>query len=754
MYVIDKEKEEIEIQAKYDELIQLCWSKNLISTKKDENTIYRAFIISKNAHSSMRRKSGEPYIFHPLSVAIIAVQEIGLGVTGVVCALLHDVVEDTDTSLSDLKSIFGDRVARIIDGLTKIDNIFDTQTNSIQAENFKKILLAMADDVYVIFLKLCDRLHNMRTLDSMPSAKQLVISSETQYLYIPIAHRLGLYSIKTELEELVMKYTNPQAYNHIKELVEATQGDRQTFIDDFCSSIRELLDKRGYKYVLNGRVKSIYSIWRKMEKKRIDFEEIYDIFAIRIIIDTPQEEEKEECFKIYSLITSLFHPNPERFRDWITVPKANGYESIHTTVMTPSGRWVEVQIRSKRMDIIAEKGMAAHFLYKEGLSKDDVQTNVADNWLAQIREILEHNEKNALDFVDYFKQSLYTKEIYLFTPKGKMITLPAGSTVIDFAFAIHTQLGLSCMGAKVNSRVVSNKYELKSGEQVQILSSRKMVPEEDWIDIAKTQRAKAEIKKYFRVQKRKYQFEGKNKLAEILADINMEITPSILGQLRVALNISTDLDLYFQLAKDKIKRDDINKCFIKENKPKKAPWLILAAPFKQLLKPLAAVANKTSNEENTLKDKYQNNISNILLDEKYEHHDIVIADCCNPIQGDDVVGFIEDDKIVVHRTNCPKVIDLLATHKNKVVKAKWRKGEDVSFLTAIQMVAIDRKGLLQDLTRIISQEMDLNIRGITLETSQGIGQGIIMVYVNDTESLNGLIEKLSALEGMESVTRV
>ena len=491
-----------------------------------------------------------------------------------------------------------------------------------------------------------------------------------------------------------------------------------------------------------------------MEKKRIDFEEIYDIFAIRIIIDTPQEEEKEECFKIYSLITSLFHPNPERFRDWITVPKANGYESIHTTVMTPSGRWVEVQIRSKRMDIIAEKGMAAHFLYKEGLSKDDVQTNVADNWLAQIREILEHNEKNALDFVDYFKQSLYTKEIYLFTPKGKMITLPAGSTVIDFAFAIHTQLGLSSMGAKVNSRVVSNKYELKSGEQVQILSSRKMVPEEDWIDIAKTQRAKAEIKKYFRVQKRKYQFEGKNKLAEILADINMEITPSILGQLRVALNISTDLDLYFQLAKDKIKRDDINKCFIKENKPKKAPWLILAAPFKQLLKPLAAVANKTSNEENTLKDNYQNNISNILLDEKYEHHDIVIADCCNPIQGDDVVGFIEDDKIVVHRTNCPKVIDLLATHKNKVVKAKWRKGEDVSFLTAIQMVAIDRKGLLQDLTRIISQEMDLNIRGITLETSQGIGQGIIMVYVNDTESLNGLIEKLSALEGMESVTRV
>ena len=422
MYVLDKEKEEKEIQAKYDELIELCRVKGVLLSG-EESIIYRAFTIAKNAHASMRRKSGEPYIFHPLSVAIIAVQDIGLGATGVVCALLHDVVEDTDTTLSDLDMIFGPRVARIIDGLTKIDNIFDTQTQSIQAENFKKILLAMADDVYVIFLKLCDRLHNMRTLDSMPSAKQLIISSETQYLYIPIAHRLGLYSIKTELEELVMKYTNPSAYNHIKELVEATQGHRETFIEDFSKSIRELLDKREYKYVLNGRVKSIYSIWRKMEQKRVDFEEIYDIFAIRIIIDVPLEVEKEECFKIYSLITSLFHPNPERFRDWITVPKANGYESIHTTVMTPSGRWVEVQIRSKRMDVIAEKGMAAHFLYKEGLSKDDVQSNVADNWLSQIREILENNDHNALDFVDYFKQSLYTKEIYLFTPKGKMITL-------------------------------------------------------------------------------------------------------------------------------------------------------------------------------------------------------------------------------------------------------------------------------------------------------------------------------------------
>ena len=752
MYAIDKEQEERDIQGKYSELISLCKKKNLITTQ-EESTIYRAFSIAKQAHANMRRRSGEPFIFHPLSVAIIAVKEIGLGATGIVCALLHDVVEDTDTTLDDLRVIFGDRVARIIDGLTKIDNIFDTQTNSIQAENFKKILLAMADDVYVIFLKLCDRLHNMRTLDSMSESKKLIISSETQYLYIPIAHRLGLYSIKTELEELVLKYTNPQAYNRIKELIESTQGDRKNFIDDFSRSIRELLDKRGYNYVLNGRVKSIYSIWRKMEKKRVDFEEIYDIFAIRIIIDVPQEVEKEECFKIYSLITSLYHPNPERFRDWITVPKANGYESIHTTVMTPSGRWVEVQIRSKRMDIIAERGMAAHFLYKEGLSKDEVQSNVADNWLSQIREILENTENNALDFVDYFKQSLYTKEIYLFTPKGKMVTLPAGSTVLDFAFAIHTQLGLSCMGAKVNSQVVSNKHVLKSGEQVQIISSRRVSPEEHWLDIVKTQRAKDEIKKYFRIQKRKFEIEGKNKLEKILKDLNYELSASILGDLRVALGIRTDLDLFYMVAKEQLGEKEVRRCFGKEVRAKKLPWLMLASPFKYLFNPHSQ-QGKESNMETDMTEKFQKNIGNILLDGKYENYDIVIADCCKPIQGDDVVGFIEGDKIVVHRTTCQKAMDLLATHENHVVKAKWRKGEPVSFLTGIQMVAIDRKGLLQDLTRIISQEMDLNIRGITLETSQGIGNGIIMVYVTDTESLNGLIEKIRNLEGMESVTRI
>jgi GTP pyrophosphokinase len=754
MYVIDREMEEKDIQRKYDELIELCKNKISISTE-EENTIYRAFSISKKAHASMRRKSGEPYIYHPLSVAQIAVKEIGLGSTGVVCSLLHDVVEDTDTTLEDIRMIFGDRVTKIIDGLTKIDNIFDSQTNSIQAENFKKILLAMADDVYVIFLKLCDRLHNMRTLNHMPEAKQLIISSETQYLYIPIAHRLGLYTIKTELEELVMKYTNPQAYNHIKEMIELSESDRESFIEDFSKSIRDILDKRGYKYVLNGRIKSIYSIWRKMEKKRIDFEEIYDIFAIRIIIDVPQEIEKEECFKIYSLITSLFRPNPERFRDWVTTPKANGYESIHTTVMSPAGRWVEVQIRSKRMDDIAEKGMAAHFLYKEGLSENDVQSEVADNWLTQIRETLENTETNALDFVDYFKQSLYTKEIYLFTPKGKMITLPAGSTVLDFAFAIHTQLGLTCMGAKVNSQVVSNKQVLKSGEQVQILSSRKISPEEHWIDIAKTQRAKGEIKKYFRTQKRKYELEGKNKLTKILQSLNYEITSSILGEIRSTLGLHNDLDLFYQVAKDQIGEKEIRKCFNKNYKPKRTPWLMLASPFKYLFRPItAATSPKQSRVDTNMDEKVKINIGNILLDEKYENYEIEIAKCCNPLQGDDVIGFIEDNKIVVHRTSCEKAIDLLATQKNRVVKAKWRKGEAVSFLAGIQIVAIDRKGLLQDLTRVISEEMDLNIRGITLETSQGIVNGIIMMYINDTESLNGLMKKIQKLEGIESVRRI
>ncbi len=747
MYEIDEIREAKEIDDKYHQLIDLCNNVTPLSSD-DEDTIFRAFSIARKAHSNVRRKSGEPYIFHPLEVAIIAVKEIGIGPVGVVCALLHDVVEDTEITLDELRTVFGDRVAKIIDGLTKI-SVFDMQIQSIQAENFKKILLAMADDVYVILLKLCDRLHNMRTLDSMENTKQLAISSETQFLYIPLAHRLGLYSIKSELEDLCMKYTNPKEYYRIKDLIDNSQVDRDRYIDEVSRPLREVLDARGFKYTMNGRVKSIFSIWNKMVRKGVPFNEVYDVFAIRIILDVPVEVEKEECWRVYSIITSMFRQNPERTRDWITNPKANGYESLHTTVMGHGGKWLEIQIRSKRMDEIAEKGMAAHFLYKENHPEEDVHNDIVENWLHQIRENLDNSDKNALDFVEDFKQSLYTKEIYLFTPKGQMITMPAGSTVLDFAFAIHTELGLSSMGAKVNSKVVPNNYELRSGAQVQILSSKKVQPTDEWLSFVKTTHAKLEIKKNLREQKKMYKDDGQKKLKSILASMMKKDSPANIEKIKRYFDIDDNLDLYYKIARGKITKEDVERSLQNE----KSPWLMLLSPFKSLF----GANDKTTGEtpaDTSLKEQYQYDFGNILLDAKYGNLIPEPATCCNPVPGDDVIGFVEDDRIVVHRTNCRAAIEEMATHKNRIVKAKWRKGEAVSFLAAIEITAMDRRGLLQDLTRVISEEMDLNIRGITIEGSEGVGKGLIMVYVSNLDDLNSLMQKLQAVDGIENVKRI
>jgi GTP pyrophosphokinase len=478
MYVIDEQREEQEIQAKYEELIAACRNNYPISQDEEEE-IFRAFSVAKRAHAGTRRKSGEPYIFHPLAVALIAVKEVGLGPIAAVCALLHDVVEDTDITLDQIRTVFGDRVAKIVDGVTKINDVkILQQTDSKQAENYRKILLSMCNDAYVIFLKLCDRLHNMRTLDSMKDTKKLAISSETHYLYVPLAHRLGLYTIKTELEELVMKYTNPSKYNEIAALIDKTkaQGTPKKLEKCLKQPIIKMLDDNGYKYTLKTRIKSVYSCWKKMERKGINFDQIFDLYAMRIILDVPLSQEKAECFKVYSLITSTFRPDPTRFRDWITNPKTNGYESLQTTVMTSIGQWVEVQIRTQRMDMIAEKGMAAHFLYKEAHPEENIANSPVEIWLQQIRSTLENTEKSALDLVEEFKETLYTKEIYLFTPRGEMRKLPAHSTVLDFAFSIHSDLGLHCIGAKVNGKVQPISYKLRAGEQVQILTSPKIRP--------------------------------------------------------------------------------------------------------------------------------------------------------------------------------------------------------------------------------------------------------------------------------------
>ena len=745
MYVIDEARDEQEIQAKYEELLAAC-RKNSPLTQKQEDEIFRAFSLAKKAHSGTRRKSGEPYIFHPLAVALIAVQAVGLGPIAVVCALLPDVVEDTDITLDQIRTIFGDRVAAIVDGVTKIEDVlFMPTTESKQAENYRKILLSMCNDAYVIFLKLCDRLHNMRTLGSMKDTKKLAISSETQYLYIPLAHRLGLYSIKTELEELVMKYTNPDKYNEIAALINKTAGTEERLKACFTNRVTRMLDANGYKYTIKTRLKSVYSCWKKMERKGVKFDEIYDLYAMRIILDVPLEAEKSECFKVYSLISSAFPPDPTRFRDWITTPKTNGYESLQTTVMTPIGQWVEVQIRTERMDVIAEKGMAAHFLYKEAHPEENIENSPVEVWLQQIRSTLENTEKSALDLVEEFKETLYIKEIYLFTPKGDMIKLPAHSTVLDFAFYIHTNLGLHCMGAKVNGKVEPIGHALRAGEQVQILTSRKTHPTEEWLGMVKTSRAREAIKDYLRSQRRGYREEGKIRLQEILSKLNLPYSSATIGQIKRFLGLKSDIDLFFQLAMGITSHNDIAQCFGKGFNPNHNTYFM--GEYTSLFdKDSTAINLKTSSTGSDQRS--------FLLDEEYERYATEPAPCCKPVQGDNVVGIVTEGKIMVHRTNCKVAMDEMANHENRIVRARWRPGEHVALLSGIAFTAIDRKGLLQEITGVVTGEMDLNMRAITLEAVEGIVRGIIMLYVLNLDNLNHLLENLERIEGIEEVRRI
>ena len=745
MYIIDEAREEQEIQKKYEELVAAC-RKNSPLTEKQEDEIFRAFSLAKKAHAGTRRKSGEPYIFHPLAVALIAVQEVGLGPIAVVSALLHDVVEDTDITLDQIRTIFGERVAVIVDGVTKIEDVFVMQqTESKQAENYRKILMSMCNDAYVIFLKLCDRLHNMRTLESMKDTKKLAISSETQYLYIPLAHRLGLYSIKTELEELVMKYTNPDKYNEIAALINQSAGTEDKLKTCFTNKVTQMLDENGYKYTLKTRIKSVYSCWKKMERKGVKFDEIYDLYAMRIILDVPLADEKSECFKVYSLISSEFPPDPTRFRDWITTPKTNGYESLQTTVMTPIGQWVEVQIRTERMDVIAEKGMAAHFLYKEAHPEENIELSPVEVWLQQIRSTLENTEKSALDLVEEFKETLYIKEIYLFTPKGDMIKLPAHSSVLDFAFAIHTKLGLQCMGAKVNGKVEPINHMLRAGEQVQVLTSRKTHPNEEWLSMVHTSRAKEAIKDYLRNQRKGYREEGKSRLKEILNSLHIPYSAASIGQIKRYLGMKSDIDLFFQLAMGITTHNDIAQCFGKG---------VNANHNTYFMGEYTSLFDKDSTAINSSTSAMGSNQQSFLLDKEYERYSTEPAPCCKPVQGDHVVGIVTDGKIMVHRTNCKVAMDEMANHENRIVRARWRPGEHVALLSGIAFTAIDRKGLLQEITGIVTGDMDLNMRAITLEAVEGIVRGIIMLYVLNLDNLNSLLKNLQKIEGIEEVRRI
>lgn len=733
--VIDLELERKEILKRYRNLLKACKRR---LEKGDKQVIRKAFNVALEAHKDMRRKSGEPYIYHPIAVAQICAEEIGLGTTSVVCALLHDTVEDTDITLEDIEGMFDERVAKIIDGLTKISGVFDQQTNSLQAENFRKMLLTLSDDIRVILIKLADRLHNMRTLDSMKRDKQLKIASETLYLYAPLAHRLGLNAFKTELEDLGLKYTEPETYHDIEQKLRETEPERKRFIQKFIQPIREILAEQGFKARIIGRPKSIYSTYNKIRFKNVPFEEIYDIFAIRIIIDTPTDHEKADCWRVYSIVTDFYHPSPERLRDWISTPKANGYESLHTTVMGPEGNWVEVQIRTERMDELAEKGYAAHWKYKDGVSGVEAKENQLEDWLTKIREVLENPEENALDFIDDFKLNLFSEEIFVFTPTGDMRTLPFNATALDFAFEIHTKVGEKCIGAKVNHKLVPLSHQLKSGDQVEILTSSKQTPKEDWLSYVVTARAKSKIKNALKEEKRKVAEEGRDILMRKFNHLKLEFTVQNINNLQLFFKLPSAQELFYRVAKGVISLKHV-KAWVKEkDKPAKA------AKNEPTLEQVVKEARGKKAGEDTL-----------VIGDNLTKIEYKLSPCCNPIPGDDVFGFITiGEGIKIHRVTCPNALQMMANYAYRIVKARWTGQEQISFLAGINVSGIDEVGLVNNITKIISSELSVNMRSLSFDTQDGTFEGTIMLFVHDTEHLTSLMKKLRKVNGVLNVSRV
>jgi GTP diphosphokinase / guanosine-3',5'-bis(diphosphate) 3'-diphosphatase len=732
--VADAAQEKKEIINYYRKLLRKA---KPILKEGDARLIKKAFTIAVEAHKDMRRKSGEPYILHPLAVAEICVEEIGLGTTSVLSALMHDVVEDTDFELADIEKMFGKKVARIVDGLTKISGVFEYGTSQ-QAENFRKMLFTLSEDVRVILIKLADRLHNMRTLESMPRNKQLKIASETIYLYAPLAHRLGLNAIKSELEDLYLRYTDQLVYNSIASKIDDTRAARNKFIKQFMQPIVEELDKQKIRCEVKGRPKSIYSIWNKMKRQNIPFEEVYDLFAIRVIIDAPPEQEKSLCWQVYSIVTDFYMPNPDRLRDWVSTPKSNGYESLHTTVMAKNGQWVEVQIRTERMDDIAEKGYAAHWKYKE--SNTNNESNL-EKWLAKVRDTLEHNDHTALDFVDDFRGNLFTEEVFAFTPKGELKTLPAGATALDFAFEIHSQIGSKCIGAKINNKLVPITHVLKNGDQVEILTSSKQKPSEDWLRFVVSSKAKGYIKDSLKEEKKHAALEGKEIIGRKLKQQKMSPTQEVLEQMREYFNAKTHFDLYYKVGRGIVSTADIKR--FTEFKP--------TSPLRA--KPTGPVtdAKVIEKEISKLKNRYEDML---LIGEDMDVVDYKLAKCCTPIPGDEVFGFVTvNEGIKIHRANCPNAAELLANHGNRVVKAKWTSQHEVAFLTGLKIRGTDRVGLINGVTRVISEELKVNMSSMSISTEAGIFDGEIMLYVNDTRHLEHLISKLEQVEGVVKVSR-
>ncbi len=737
MTELEIEKENKAIAQEYKELLRISYQ---TLTPTDKKLIRKAFDVAVDAHKDQRRKSGEAYIFHPIAVAKIVASEIGLGATSIAAALLHDVVEDTPITVHDIEKLFNPKVAQLVEGLTKISLVQKDLNASIQAENFRKMILTLNDDVRVILIKLADRLHNMQTMDSMREDKQTKIASETLYIYAPLAHRLGLYNIKTKLEDLGLKYTEPEIYNEIVSKIKETKEEQDAYIKDISDVLKDSLDKEGIDYIIKGRPKSIYSIRRKMRAQNVSFDEVYDKFALRIVYKSEPNEEKFLAWKIYSIVTDHYRPSPSRLRDWISSPKSTGYEALHITVMGPRGRWVEVQVRSERMDEIAEKGYAAHYKYKNGATEE----SGLDVWLNLLREALENSETNAVDFVEDFKMNLYSKEIFVFTPKGEIKSLPKGATSLDFAFSIHSELGIRTRGTRVNGKLVPLNYELKSGDQIEVITSQYQKPTANWLDYVTTSRAKTKIKNVLNENTKKIGEEGKEILTRKLKHLKINLNESVTNELVNFFKLKTSLDLYYRVGIGAIENQQL-----KDFAAKKSNTIINF--FKNKIK---------RNQKNTAdidihKPEINNNYDLLVFGTKHDKLDYKLAPCCNPIPGDDVFGFVTiNEGIKVHKKDCPNAIGMQSNYAYRIMSAKWIDSTQEEFKALLDITGMDVLGLTNQLTKVISNNMHVNIQSISLSTNAGLFHGQVAVVVQNNTILKKMINNIKKIDGIEKVTRV
>ena len=723
------------IQDYYDDLMKACERK---VSDEGKVRIQKAFEFANTAHAGVKRKSGEPYIIHPLSVAKIVIEEIGLSATSIISALMHDVVEDTDYTLEDVKNLFGEKVASIVDGLTKLTDEFTPQQDSKQANNFRKMLMTLSDDVRVILIKIADRLHNMRTLDSMPPTKQLKIAAETLYIFAPLAHRLGLYAIKSELEDLSLKYKHPDAFNQIQFRLQNQREKRDYLVTEFIKPIDEQLRKEGIEFTITERLKSIYSIWSKMQTKGVSFDEVYDLLAIRVVfIPKTNVSEKRQCFDILSLVTDIYKPKPDRIRDWITIPKANGYEALHVTVMGPQGKWVEIQIRTQRMDEIAERGFAAHYKYK---NINDIE-NELDRWLQKIKEMLKNPESDALEFLDEFKMNLFSSEIIVFTPKGRMVTLPKNATVLDFAYEIHSELGNHCIGAKINHRLVPISHVLQSGDQVEILSSKTQSPQLSWLTILISAKAKTKVKQSFKLDRKRHIEQGRKIIEDQLAKYKIVPSSDTLKKLSSYYNLTNKEQLYAQVGMGFLELGNLDEVLQtrRENKLAKF-WKLKFSTKKEETLPMAGKIDKKAP---------------FILVEDPDQLNYSLARCCNPIPGDDVVGYLSgEDHIIIHKRNCPEALKIMSQQGDSIITAEWTKFKKLSYLSRIKLSGFDRVGIVSEITTMISKQNNINMRTVHFDAHDGIFEGDLYLYIHNVQDLSELISRLMKIKGIDNIERI